>query len=604
MRNFNKVILFVFIIFVAALLLIPEKKVQETIGKKHEPEYGNEVKNLEVFARIYGYVRYFHPSDEAANIDWDEFAIYGVNRIKQAKNEEELLRALNELFTPIAPTISLSSQKVVNPNNSDKAPKNAVLVIWQHQRDFQSFDYSSERIYSENSNSIMLFDQSFKYGDNTINKKIEKIHLSLPTILFSVSEQTIGSTKESKKNLKKLEDNIHQYLSDYDSSYDNEDVRIANVIISWNTFQHFYPYFKEIPIDWVGQLPKSIQAMKNVKNEEGTYDVMRNMAAQLKDGHIGYIQNINPSVALFKIPISVKHVERKLVVTFSEVKEIQPGDVLLKLDGKDALKEFKNLMKQTSGTIQWKEQQAAFNLLASQDQPEAKLIVERDGQLITVDAPYNYQPTKFIDYVYDRKKDFSEIEPGIYYINFFSDDNQLDDNMISKLSEAKGIIVDIRGYPRGDTPKVFLSHLTDRKLDTARFLKLQPIFPDHSDKNGYENGSWSIEPKQPKIKGKVVFLTDASAISYSETIMGIVEHYKLGEIVGEPTAGTNGNVVQMFLPGGMKFYWTGLKVVKHDGSQHHNVGISPTVPVKNTIKGLTEKRDEQLEMAIKLIKEN
>ena len=71
-------------------------------------------------------------------------------------------------------------------------------------------------------------------------------------------------------------------------------------------------------------------------------------------------------------------------------------------------------------------------------------------------------------------------------------------------------------------------------------------------------------------------LTDARAISYAETCMGIVEHYRLGTIVGEPTAGTNGNVNSIPLPGGYRVSFTGMKVLKHDGSVHHGVGIRPT----------------------------
>jgi predicted Zn-dependent protease len=54
--------------------------------------------------------------------------------------------------------------------------------------------------------------------------------------------------------------------------------------------------------------------------------------------------------------------------------------------------------------------------------------------------------------------------------------------------------------------------------------------------------------------------------------MGIVENYKLDEILGETTAGTNGNVNPFALPGGYNITWTGLKVLKHHGSQHHGVG--------------------------------
>jgi len=84
--------------------------------------------------------------------------------------------------------------------------------------------------------------------------------------------------------------------------------------------------------------------------------------------------------------------------------------------------------------------------------------------------------------------------------------------------------------------------------------------------------------------------------------MGIVEAYKLGEIVGEPTAGTNGNINETALPLGYRVWWTGMKVLKHDGSRHHGVGIQPTVPVAKTIRGIREGRDEQLERALTLLK--
>jgi len=74
-------------------------------------------------------------------------------------------------------------------------------------------------------------------------------------------------------------------------------------------------------------------------------------------------------------------------------------------------------------------------------------------------------------------------------------------------------------------------------------------------------------PLTPYLSAKKVFLTNGRAISYSETIMAIVEQYRLGEIVGGPTAGTNGNTNSFPVPGGYQITWTGMKVLKHDGSQ-------------------------------------
>jgi len=103
-------------------------------------------------------------------------------------------------------------------------------------------------------------------------------------------------------------------------------------------------------------------------------------------------------------------------------------------------------------------------------------------------------------------------------------------------------------------------------------------------KSSRPGGRWDLEPLAPRLKARIAFLTNGRAISYAESWMGIVEAYKLGEIVGEATAGTNGNVNPLKLPGGYTIFWTGMKVLEHDGSRHHGVGIRPTVPVSRTIR--------------------
>jgi len=126
--------------------------------------------------------------------------------------------------------------------------------------------------------------------------------------------------------------------------------------------------------------------------------------------------------------------------------------------------------------------------------------------------------------------------------------------------------------------------------------------PDQKGKISYdERGRWTLQPIAPRLKAKMAFITDGRAISYAESYLGIIEAYKLAAIVGEPTAGTNGNINPLRIPGNFTLVWTGMKVIKHDGSQHQGVGIQPTVPVARTIRGVSEGRDEQLEKAIAVV---
>jgi len=60
-----------------------------------------QIRNIEAFARVYGYVRWFHPSDAAQEISWNKIAILGVQKVKNVRSDEELKDSLLSLFSPL-----------------------------------------------------------------------------------------------------------------------------------------------------------------------------------------------------------------------------------------------------------------------------------------------------------------------------------------------------------------------------------------------------------------------------------------------------------------------------------------------------------------------
>ena len=75
-----------------------QNRLEKSAIKAHREE--RQFTYIEAFAKLYGYVRYFHPSDEVENLDWNRFAIYGVNKAKEASSEKELKSILEDLFLP------------------------------------------------------------------------------------------------------------------------------------------------------------------------------------------------------------------------------------------------------------------------------------------------------------------------------------------------------------------------------------------------------------------------------------------------------------------------------------------------------------------------
>lgn len=67
-----------------------------------------------------------------------------------------------------------------------------------------------------------------------------------------------------------------------------------------------------------------------------------------------------------------------------------------------------------------------------------------------------------------------------------------------------------------------------------RHIGADRSLPSTRDQQGvtFDDGRWEIEARSPRITAPVAFLTSGWAISYAETYMGIVERYRLAEIVG------------------------------------------------------------------------
>src|SRR5262249_47939825 len=61
--------------------------------------------NVVAFTRLLGYVRYFHPGDEATKTDWEEFAVRGMRAVEAAPDAGALAGTLTTLFQPVAPTL-------------------------------------------------------------------------------------------------------------------------------------------------------------------------------------------------------------------------------------------------------------------------------------------------------------------------------------------------------------------------------------------------------------------------------------------------------------------------------------------------------------------
>jgi C-terminal processing protease CtpA/Prc len=71
--------------------------------------------------------------------------------------------------------------------------------------------------------------------------------------------------------------------------------------------------------------------------------------------------------------------------------------------------------------------------------------------------------------------------------------------------------------------------------------------------------------------------------------------------VGSATAGANGEVTTMKLPGGLTVGFTGQAIKWPDGRELQRKGLVPDVAVRPTVEGIRAGRDEVLETARRIV---
>ncbi len=391
--------------------------------------------------------------------------------------------------------------------------------------------------------------------------------------------------------------------------------RFASVVILWSTLWAFYPYFDAVQVDWPAELRRALARAAVDRDERGSLATLRRLMAAIHDGngtvHLDHRDPLHGDAIPVDrwdrgLPVLWDWVDDRLVVTAvrrsSLSRTVRPGDTVVAIDGvpaRDAIDAMeREVSAATPGHARWEAMRRLG--VAPMDRSVALTIQPRAEEAFTVRAPYEL-PLGTPAWISEpRPGPVEELEPGIVYLDLTRVGDDGLDRALPALAAAKGIVMDLRGAP-GGISLTALRHLLDAPVESPRWYVPRVTRPDREGLS-YTLHTWTLTPAEPRLRAKVAFLADARALGPAETFLDIVERYRLGDIVGAPTAGTNGTVNGVHLPGGYRVTFTGTKVVKRDGSRHHGVGIQPTIPAARTIAGIAAGDDEILLRAVEAVR--
>jgi C-terminal processing protease CtpA/Prc len=537
-------------------LSIVDKDTEFDSGSKFELTSlnDNQKRNLFVLGKVWGFVKYHHPAIAEGKISWDY----------------ELFRMLPK----------------IDSKNFDTD-----LVQWIHK--FGTFKTEKKTLPKES--KIKLLPNTKWIADtNLISVKLSAL---LQNINNAVRQDTNYYIDFYKSVSNPIFKNEKVYLK---MNYTDSGIKLLSVFRYWNMIEYFFPNRHLMDENWDTVLKEFIPKMTATKDEKEYTLTLVELIGKIQDTHANVWGNkvFDDFFGKTIAPIQVKFIENKLVVVNlrEEYKEanIQVGDIIVSVNGVLVEDWIKNNQKYFPSSNYPAQLRGIATKILRTDADNLQLKLETISgkkEVSVATIPFKYFKNKPVSHKVINEN-IGYIYPGTLQKGEIKE-------IMEKFLDKKGLVIDLRCYP-SDFIVFSLNHyLLNEKKDFVKFttgnIKTPGLFTikDYEYKVGRNNKNY--------FKGKVMILVNEETQSQAEYTAMALRVAPNAKVLGSTTAGADGNVSDIYLPGNIFTYISGIGVITTEGAETQRVGIIPDLKIEPTIKGIREGKDEVLEKAIELI---
>ncbi|GAA3974396.1 S41 family peptidase [Pedobacter ginsengiterrae] len=523
--------------------------------------------NLIATGQFWGFLKYHHPAIAKGDYNWDAELFRLLPTVINAKNNSELSLALEKFL--------------------DKLPKPELC------KDCKTIANESYEIKPDYG---LLFDK--KIFRASLLEKLEYIKENRNT---GRNYYVIMNPSTSNPIFK----NENPYLK---ISYSDVGYRMLALYRYWAMINYFFPYKDAIGQDWNNVLKKSLPEFVDVKNELDYSKAVLKLIASVNDTHANLWSGskaLNQFKGKYGAPLQAKFIEQKLVITALhtdtlDVKgKLKVGDIITSIQNKDVaelIKEYLPLTAASNYDTQLRD--LPKNYLLRSNENSLKIKVERVGKSFEYDLPMGKLMQVYKDPDFEKAEAFRLINENIGYVFPGKYKNAKLREIIKLFANTKGIIIDMRCYPSDFMPFTFGNYIKSSSTPFVKFSIGNPAYPGaFKFSNAINNG----EMNHDNYKGKVVIIVNSTSQSQAEYTTMAFQSSPNVKVIGSKTAGADGDVSPIVLPGGLRTMISGIGVFYPDGKPTQRVGVRIDEVIYPTINGIKEGKDELLEKAIETL---
>ena len=536
----------------------------------------NDTQRLAGLCKVWGFLKYYHPNISAGDLDWD--------------------KTLMDLWPSFL------------ENDDNEYHQNILKLITMAGK----VDTCQSCVGGSRDSLLSTVDFTW-FRDELFNDEVSQ------KLNFILENKTAFENKYVKpSNLDDADFSLENSFKDLDTL--NSSHRLLALFRYWNGIEYFYPYKPLMDKDWSEVLEAFIPEFLANQSEYEYFLNLRTLASNLNDGHSWVTSKKHDPTYFGKYPTVAFRVTkigtRFMISSFisdslARLDPVEIGDEITHLEGipiQSAFEERKEYTTTRANAVET--ENGIFEVLFSGSERELQLTINRDDKPLSVDVtrytrselfhknrtpfPFNY-PT------------WRQLSSEICYINMGKmNSDEIVKAVVDSTFHAKTLILDFRNYPAFMPFFTLLNHFFD-EYPTLQLFTL-PSFenPGFFKEAGHENELHEgllLQNKPPAFQGRLIILVNERTKSRSEFFVSILQSYSNVTTIGSQTAGSNGNVRSMVLPGEIYTYFTGMGSYYGNGSQMQRKGIELDISIAPSLEGIRMHRDEYLERAIDFAKQ-
>lgn len=375
----------------------------------------------------------------------------------------------------------------------------------------------------------------------------------------------------------------------------------------WNIIEYWFPYRDVIGANWDDVLTTFIPRVALAADSDTYKREMMALIARVNDTHANLWSSLDvrPPVGACRIPVIARFIQDKAVVTAypqggsGTADGLQIGDVIDAIDGVSVPALVERWTPYYAASNQpTRLRDIAQSMTRGACGPVTVRVTRSAGSLDVNTQRAESGPPAGGRRTQDRAGEtFQKLSPDVAYLKLSSVQSAQAAKYIESAAGTKGWIIDIRNYPSEFVVFALGSRLVDRPTPFARFTRGDPSNPGAF----HWTPPVSLAPAIPRYSGKIVILVDEMSLSQSEYTAMAFRSAPNATVVGSTTAGADGNVSRVPLPGGLDSRISGIGVFYPDKKPTQRIGIVPDIEARPTIEGIRNGRDEVVEAALRHI---